>query len=60
MEWQDKIKEGMRLMSEGCYESFQAAGKCTNKCPFAKYCVMLEYDLVEKDLPSVWQWRFML
>lgn len=58
MEWQEKIKEGMKLIGEGCSEGERPFVICSGTCPFADYCWILKkqafknkYDLF---YPSFW------
>lgn len=36
MNWEEKIKEGMKLIKEGCKE--KPKGNTCKKCPFNEFC----------------------
>lgn len=57
MNWQEKIKKGMELIGEGCFE-VDGMNHCLRmKCPFANYCWLLEKHMDEdKDLLMPWHW----
>ena len=42
MNWKEKIKEGMKLIKEGCLEQTEWV-KCY-ECPFGDFCTSLEKD----------------
>ena len=39
--WDEKIKDGMFLLAEGCYEAMEENGCNNKKCPFADCCALL-------------------
>ena len=41
MNWKEKIKEGIKLIKEGCKEK-QKGNKCID-CPFNEYCTFNDY-----------------
>ena len=45
MNWEEKIKEGMKLIKEGCSEQTEWS-KCYD-CPFSTCCELLEENYYE-------------
>lgn len=48
MNWDEKIKEGMKLLKEGCSEQTEWR-KCYD-CPFSTFCELMEENNYE--IPS--------
>ena len=48
MDWKEKIKEGMKLIKEGCTE--QKEWRKCHDCPFTTFCDLLGADGYE--IPS--------
>ena len=48
MDWKEKIKEGIKLIKEGCLEQTEWE-KCYD-CPFGTVCVLMEENNYE--IPS--------
>lgn len=51
MNWEEKIKEGMKLIKEGCSQQGSWNGCC--ECPFDNYCTAC-YSTDQKN-PEEWE-----
>jgi len=58
MEWNEKIKKGMELIGEGCFEEGGWSTCRMSKCPFGDYCwaILRQQNEEQPDLLGPWYW----
>lgn len=59
MEWDEKIKKGMKLIGAGCSEEGGFATCRMSKCPFGDYCWAIQREKAEYDnvlIMEPWYW----
>jgi hypothetical protein len=60
MNWREKIKKGMRLISDGCYQAGGFSNCKMNHCPFSDYCwIILKGQDEERgaNISAPWYWN---
>lgn len=56
MTWDEKMKVGMALMSEACFESEDEERYPCDRCPATRYCAILHEIAEARNLPPISHW----